>query len=97
MKCTLCNYTNSPENLNQLVAHLEHCENPSKLEAQVLWRDGELVATLDKPAKDEHVFDITIPTYDPAPEPPVAEPIPAIETTVQEINLKEKKISKSDD
>ena len=89
MKCSLCNYTNSPDNLNQLVAHLEHCEHPLKLDAKVLWRDGELVATLDTPKKDEHIFEIEIPQHEPAPVPPMAEPQAPVEVTVKEVSVKD--------
>ena len=89
MKCSLCTYTNSPDNLNSLVAHLEHCEHPEKLNAKVLWRDGELVATLDEPKKDEHIFSVVIPNHEPAPVPPIAEPQPPVESTVKEVLVKD--------
>jgi hypothetical protein len=86
MKCNLCNYSNSPDNLNQLVAHLELCEHPLRLEAKVVWRNSEITAILGEPEKDEHVFEVDLFHREPAPIPPEAVPIPQVEVTVKEVS-----------
>lgn len=47
MKCELCNYQSSPDQMPTLVQHLASaCESPLAKEARIVWRSSELTATL---------------------------------------------------
>jgi hypothetical protein len=91
MKCELCSYQTSPDLMPTLLQHLAvTCENPLAKEAQIVWRNSELTATLTvqeapKSKKDktsEIVFDVEVPEYEVPPVPPVAVPQPPAEFTM---------------
>lgn len=96
MKCELCNYQTSPDLMPALVQHLAtSCENPLAKEAQIVWRNSELTATLtvQEPPKTkkkftpEIVFDVEVPEYEVPPAPPIAVPLPAVETSMKETRV----------
>jgi hypothetical protein len=96
MKCEMCNYQTSPDNMPILIQHMAICENPKSREAQVVWRNMELTATLtvqEAPAEkktkkaktdlpSEVLFEVEVPAYEAPPIPPAAEPIRPVETSV---------------
>jgi len=96
MKCELCNYQTSPDLMPNLVQHLAtSCENPLAKEAQIVWRDSELTATLTvqeapktkKKSTPEIVFEVEVPEFEVPPLPPVAIPVPPVETTMKETRI----------
>jgi hypothetical protein len=71
------------------------CENPLAKEAQIVWRNSELTATLTvqellkskKKPSPEIVFEVEVPEYEVPPIPPAAVPLPPIETTMKETRI----------
>jgi hypothetical protein len=70
MKCELCQYQETPDNLPKMLTHLETCESPMRLEAKILWRNSEVTATL-KPEEGEHIFDARVRDLPDPEEPPI--------------------------
>lgn len=84
-----------------LIHHLATvCSSPLAKQAQVVWRNSELTATLtvqeppvEKKSKKktdsgpEIVFEVDVPKYEVPPIPPAAEPIAPVETTVKSASL----------
>lgn len=73
MKCEICNYQQTPDNMKMLETQASVCPSPLCKMGTVVWRDGQLTLTLN-PAENEHVFNATIVEIPPAPEPPVVPP-----------------------
>ena len=88
MKCEICNFQESPENLQKLATHTETSGNPLCRTGTVVWRDGQSVLTLS-PKENEHVFQVEFRDVPPPPEPPIFVPtfyepdvsVMALETT----------------
>lgn len=53
---------------------------------RILW-DKELVATVEKPKKNDHVMDVTIDWHEPAEAPPIV-PINGV-STVDDVEVEE--------
>jgi hypothetical protein len=79
-----------------LIQHLATtCESPLAKEAQIVWRNSELTATLTvqetpktkKKSSPEVVFEVEIPEYEVPPAPPVAVPLPPVETSMKETRI----------
>lgn len=70
MRCEICQYQETPDNLNRLVNQAETC--PSRLcrKATVVWRDGQMTMTLN-PQPSETKFDAVIRDMEDAVPPPV--------------------------
>ena len=73
MKCEICNYQQTPDNMKMLENEASVCPSPLCKTGTVVWRDGQLTLTLN-PAENEHVFNTNIVEIPPAPEPPILEP-----------------------
>jgi hypothetical protein len=70
MKCEICNFQESPDNLEKLAVQAETCGNPTCKTAKIVWRDGQMILTTS-PTSDEMIFDVTIRDLEPAPPPPI--------------------------
>jgi hypothetical protein len=57
-----------------------------RAEAEITWRNNELTATLSS-KKKEILFEVEIPEYEVPPLPPVAIPIPPVESTARETRI----------
>jgi hypothetical protein len=57
-----------------------------RAEAEITWRNNELTATLAS-KKKEILFEVEVPEYETPPLPPVAVPVPPVETTMKETRI----------
>jgi hypothetical protein len=73
MKCEMCNYQQTPDNLQSLVNQAETCETQICKTAKIVWRDGQMTLTTS-PTSDEHEFNTPIRDL-PSPEIPVGGPM----------------------
>jgi hypothetical protein len=70
MKCEICNFQETPDNLNRLVNQAETCQTRLCRKAKVVWREGQMTITLS-PQANETEFDVVIRDMEDAPPPPV--------------------------
>jgi hypothetical protein len=82
MKCEICNYQQTPDNMKMLETQASVCSSPLCKTGTVVWRDGQLTLTLN-PAENEHVFDAKIVEIPPAPEPPVVKPVQELQVSMK--------------
>ncbi len=73
MKCEMCNFQESPDNLEKLAIQAETCGRDICKTAKVVWREGQMTLTL-KPQENELDFNVKIKQVPPAPEPPIFAP-----------------------
>jgi hypothetical protein len=73
MKCEMCNFQETPDNLEKLAVQAETCGTPTCKTGKIVWREGQMTLTM-LPTSDEMVFDVEIRDVPPAPEPPILLP-----------------------